>query len=43
MGTQNSVDYAMELIKEGQGFEENAYKDTEGYWTIGIGHKLLPH
>lgn len=28
-----------ELIDD-EGYEENAYKDTKGYWTIGIGHML---
>jgi len=25
-----------------EGYENKAYKDTKGYWTIGIGHKIEP-
>jgi lysozyme len=37
--TQKITDLENELIKY-EGFSSTPYKDTMGYWTIGIGHKL---
>ena len=31
---------AQARCREHEGFRENAYRDTEGHWTIGFGHKL---
>lgn len=30
------------ILQEQEGYSEKKYKDTEGFWTIGYGHKLLP-
>lgn len=35
-----SSDLAEALIAESEGLKLTAYVDTEGYWTIGYGHKL---
>lgn len=32
----------LDRLKEKEGFRAKAYKDTEGYWTIGYGHKINP-
>ena len=31
-----------ELIIHHEGFRDTAYKCTEGFLTIGVGHKILP-
>jgi lysozyme len=33
----------LSLIRGFEGFRSSAYKDTAGNWTIGYGHKILPH
>jgi lysozyme len=30
-------------IMDHEGLRLNKYQDTEGHWTIGYGHKILPH
>lgn len=35
-------DLAPQLIKESEGCELVAYKDTRGLWTVGVGHLLDP-
>ena len=32
----------VDRIKKNEGFSLQAYRDTEGYMTIGYGHKILP-
>lgn len=29
-------------ITENEGSKKMPYKDTEGHWTVGIGHKMSP-
>ena len=43
MISSKAEQYAITLIKQGEGFYPDVYEDTRGYLTIGIGHKLLPH
>jgi lysozyme len=43
MISQAAVNYATELIIEGEGFSHNVYNDSLGHPTIGYGHKLLQH
>lgn len=37
-GRENIGDKGVELIKHFEGFEEEAYQDVVGVWTIGYGH-----
>lgn len=37
--TQSTIDY----ITEEEGFRTKAYKDTQGKWTIGVGHLIKPN
>ena len=30
------------LIRLAEGYSKKAYKCTEGFWTIGVGHKIKP-
>lgn len=30
------------ILQQDEGLRLEQYKDTEGHWTIGYGHKLLP-
>ena len=32
-----------EQLKSNEGFRSKAYKDSEGHWTIGYGHKIKPN
>lgn len=41
--SDKAKNFAIELIKEGEGFREAVYTCSQGYPTIGIGHKLLNH
>lgn len=32
----------LDFLKREEGFRNKAYKDAKGYWTIGVGHLILP-
>jgi len=36
--TMKTSDTGIEMIKQLEGFEKEAYKDSKGIWTIGYGH-----
>ena len=36
--SENALKKARKFITKKEGFEENAYQDTGGIWTIGYGH-----
>jgi len=36
------VDKAAEYIKRNEGVRNRLYKDSKGYWTVGIGHLVTP-
>ncbi len=40
MTSKNIDDAGINLIKEFEGYKNQAYKCSAGYWTIGYGHKL---
>lgn len=34
---------AYDYLERREGFRAEPYLDTAGFWTVGIGHKMLPH
>ena len=30
----------IESVQDSEGFSDTPYKDSEGYWTVGYGHRL---
>lgn len=34
------IDWLRQHLKDEEGWRNRAYRDTEGFWTIGCGHKL---
>lgn len=42
MGRATVAAAALHLLEKLEGREARAYKDSAGYWTIGVGHKVLP-
>jgi lysozyme len=36
----NNDEALKSMVKRHEGSRNKAYKDTEGYWTVGVGHKL---
>lgn len=42
MGDEILIRAATHVIKKNEGVRLKPYRDTNGYWTIGIGHKIKP-
>lgn len=40
--TNINLNRIADYIKKSEGYKESAYRDSKGYLTIGIGHKLVP-
>lgn len=41
--SSETYNLAMDLIKEAEDLKLKVYNDTEGYPTIGYGHKMNPN
>lgn len=39
---QEIIDVAEPILREEEGYRTKVYRDTEGFLTVGIGHKVLP-
>ncbi len=40
---QSALELFGPYVSQNEGFRASPYQDTAGHWTVGVGHRLLPH